>query len=49
MVHELNYGQYVLEVERVVKGAVPVTLFAKYDNDPATPDAILAEMKKAFK
>lgn len=37
LVHELNYGQYVLEVERVVAGQVPVALYAKYDNEPATP------------
>ncbi|HIU63892.1 MAG TPA: 2-oxoacid:acceptor oxidoreductase subunit alpha [Candidatus Avacidaminococcus intestinavium] len=49
LVHELNCGQYVLEVERAVAGKVPVTLFAKYDNEPATPSEVLAEMKKAFK
>ena len=49
IVHELNYGQYVLEVERAVAGKVPVTLFAKYDNEPATPDEVFAEMEKAFK
>lgn len=49
LVHELNYGQYVLEVERVVAGKIPVTLFAKYDNEPATPAEVLEEMKKAFK
>lgn len=46
LVHELNYGQYVLEVERVVAGQIPVNLFAKYDNEPATPKEILAEIKK---
>ena len=29
LVHELNYGQYVLEVERVVAGKCPVTLYGK--------------------
>ena len=37
LVHELNCGQYVLEVERAVAGKVPVSLFAKYDNESATP------------
>ena len=49
IVHELNYGQYVLEVERAVAGKVPVTLFAKYDNEPATPAEVFAQMEKAFK
>lgn len=48
LVHELNYGQYVLEVERVVAGQVPVSLYAKYDNEPATPAQLLAEIKKAM-
>ena len=49
LVHELNYGQYVGEVERAVAGKVPVSLFAKYDNEPADPEEVLAELKKAFK
>lgn len=49
LVHELNFGQYVEEVERAVAGKVPVTLYAKYDNEPATPAQLLAELKKAFK
>lgn len=48
MVHELNCGQYVLEVERAVAGKVPVTIYAKYDNEPATPAQLLAEIKKAM-
>ena len=48
MVHELNCGQYVTEVERVVKGACPVDLYAKYDNEPATPEEMLEEIKKAM-
>ena len=35
LVHELNCGQYVHEVERAVNGKVPVSLYAKYDNEPA--------------
>lgn len=48
LVHELNCGQYVLEVERAVDGKVPVTLYAKYDNESATPAQLLAEIKKAM-
>lgn len=48
MVHELNRGQYVTEVERVVAGACPVDLYGKYDNEPATPEEMLAEIKKAM-
>lgn len=48
LVHELNCGQYVLEVERAVSGKVPVSLYAKYDNESATPAELLAEIKKAM-
>ena len=48
LVHELNCGQYVHEVERAVNGKVPVSLYAKYDNEPATPAQILEEVKKAM-
>ena len=47
LVHELNCGQYVHEVERAVNGKVPVSLYAKYDNEPATPAQLLEEVKKA--
>ncbi len=48
LVHELNCGQYVLEVERAVADKVPVSLYAKYDNESATPAQLLAEIKKAM-
>ena len=48
LVHELNCGQYVIEVERAVAGKVPVTLYGKYDNESATPEELLAEIKKAM-
>lgn len=47
LVHELNCGQYALEVERAAAGRVPVFLYAKYDNESATPDELLAEIQKA--
>ena len=46
--HELNCGQYIHEVERAVNGKVPVSLYAKYDNEPATPAQLLEEVKKAM-
>lgn len=48
LVHELNCGQYVHEIERAVNGKVPVSLYAKYDNEPATPSQLLEEVKKAM-
>ena len=48
LVHELNCGQYVLEVQRAVAGKVPVSLYAKYDNESATPAELLEEIKKAM-
>lgn len=48
LVHELNCGQYVHEVERAVNGKVSVSLYAKYDNEPATPAQLLEEVKKAM-
>ena len=48
LVHELNAGQYVLEVERAVAGKVPVHFYGKYDNESATPEQLLAEIKKAM-
>lgn len=48
LVHELNCGQYVREVERAAAGKARVALFAKYDNESATPQELLAEIKKAM-
>ena len=46
LVHELNCGQYELEVERAVHGKVHVTLYGKYDNESASPEEMLTELKK---
>lgn len=46
IVAEMNMGQYVLEVERVLAGRCPVTLHAKYNNEAITPDELLATIKK---
>lgn len=48
LVHELNCGQYVLEVERAVAGKCPVYSYAKYDNEPATPAQLLAALEKSL-
>ncbi len=49
LVHELNCGQYVREVERAVQGRVPVLAYSKYDNESATPEDLLAEIENAMK
>lgn len=47
LVHELNCGQYVREVGRAVHGIVPVDLYAKYDNEPATPEQLLEKIRES--
>lgn len=47
IVAELNYGQYVAEVERVVAGQAKVVSLAKWNNDPITPAEMLAAIKEA--
>ena len=47
LVHELNCGQYVREVGRAVQGMVPVHLYAKYDNEPATPEQLLEKIRES--
>jgi 2-oxoglutarate ferredoxin oxidoreductase subunit alpha len=42
IVAEMNRGQYVLEVQRAVAGACPVTLCAKYNNEAIAPAELLA-------
>ncbi|HWR40762.1 MAG TPA: 2-oxoacid:acceptor oxidoreductase subunit alpha [Patescibacteria group bacterium] len=46
LVAEMNFGQYVMEVERVVAGKIPVSLYAKYDNEAITPNELLEAIKK---
>ena len=45
--HELNCGQYVREVGRAARGLVPVDLYAKYDNEPATPEQLLEKIRES--
>ncbi len=42
---EMNYGQLVREVERVIK-IVPLTFLPKLGENPHTPDEILAEIRR---
>lgn len=46
LVAEMNCGQLVGEVQRVVAGKVPVKLLAKYNNDAITPDEMLEAIIK---
>ncbi|MDF2568466.1 MAG: korA 2 [Sporomusa sp.] len=47
IVAELNYGQYVDEVERIVAGEAKVVSLAKWNNDPITPAEMLTAIKEA--
>ncbi|HWR44622.1 2-oxoacid:acceptor oxidoreductase subunit alpha [Sporomusa sp.] len=47
IVAELNYGQYVDEVERIVAGQAKVVSLAKWNNDPITPQEMVAAIKEA--
>jgi 2-oxoglutarate ferredoxin oxidoreductase subunit alpha len=47
-VAELNYGQLVGEVERVIRSEVPVHLIARPCGLPHTPDQILDEIRRAL-
>ncbi len=49
LVAEMNFGQYVIEVERAVAGVCPVTLQAKYNNETISPKEMLAEIVKMAK
>ncbi|MCH5138785.1 2-oxoacid:acceptor oxidoreductase subunit alpha, partial [Clostridiaceae bacterium UIB06] len=48
IVAELNHGQLVLEVERVVKGEADVTHIGKVDGEVFTPSEILAKIKEVI-
>lgn len=47
IVAEMNYGQYVGEVRRIVGDKANVVSLAKWNNDPITPDEILEAIKTA--
>ena len=44
VVAEHNYGQLLLEVQRVVKGACDVEFVGKYNGSVITPDEILEKV-----
>lgn len=46
IVVEMNLGQFVLEVERVVRGACPVHQVNKVSGEPIPPDEILAKIEE---
>ena len=46
LVAEHNYGQIVLEVERLVKGACPVDFLGKVDGTVITPAEILSKLEE---
>lgn len=48
LVPELNLGQYVLEVERVVAGQCEVHSLGKVNGEAITPDEILAKIKEVL-
>lgn len=48
VVAEMNLGQYIQEVERVVKGECPVTLVGKANGEFITPDEIVSKVKEVF-
>jgi len=48
VVAELNMGQYVYEVERIVKSNASVTLAGKGNGDVMTPDEIIAKVKEVL-
>jgi 2-oxoglutarate ferredoxin oxidoreductase subunit alpha len=47
IVAELNYGQYVGEVRRIVGDKTNVVSLAKWNNDPITPNEMLAAIQAA--
>ncbi len=49
LVAEMNFGQYVNEVERIVAGKCSVILQAKYNNETITPIEMLAQIEKMAK
>ena len=48
IVAEHNDGQMILEVQRLVEGAVPVTHLGKIDGTTITPDEILENIKEVY-
>lgn len=48
LVPELNLGQYVLEVERVVAGQAKIHSLGKVNGEAITPDEILAKIREVL-
>ncbi len=45
VVPEMNLGQYVLEVERITKGKIPISKVNRTDGEPITPEQIIEAIK----
>lgn len=45
---EHNDGQMLMEVQRAVKGNVPVSFVGKIDGTTITPDDILAAIREVY-
>ena len=48
IVAELNYGQLILEVERVVKSNCPVRFCGKANGEVLTPDELIRKFKEVL-
>ncbi|MFZ5943547.1 MAG: 2-oxoacid:acceptor oxidoreductase subunit alpha [Bacillota bacterium] len=48
IVPEMNYGQLVLEIERICKDKSPVSGLFKYNSLPITPDEIIAKIREVL-
>ncbi|MFZ7101594.1 MAG: 2-oxoacid:acceptor oxidoreductase subunit alpha [Peptococcaceae bacterium] len=48
IVAEMNYGQLVLEVERICKDKSPVSGLLKYDTQPVTPAEIISKVREVI-
>jgi 2-oxoglutarate ferredoxin oxidoreductase subunit alpha len=48
IVAEMNYGQLVLEVERVVKDAADIYHVGKINGEVISPDEILSKIKEVI-
>jgi 2-oxoglutarate ferredoxin oxidoreductase subunit alpha len=46
VVAELNYGQLVGEVERVIRNEVPVHFIPRVCGTPHTPDELMQEIRR---
>ena len=48
LVVEHNYGQMLLEVQRIVEGRVPVDFLGKIDGTTITPTDVIDKVKEVY-